>query len=102
MSPICEREAQSVWNIGMWCIGPTVGAVHSPLRSGQIYTTTSMTIQFVRALPPSQHRVRCEGRAVHTGARVATAEGRLFDASGRLLAPGSETCLIVDAAKDHR
>jgi uncharacterized protein (TIGR00369 family) len=77
-------------------------AVHSTLKSGQIYTTTSMTIQFVRALPPSQHRVRCEGRAVHTGGRVSTAEGRLFDATGRLLAHGSETCLIMGVTKDHR
>jgi uncharacterized protein (TIGR00369 family) len=77
-------------------------AVHSTLKPGQIYTTTSMTIQFVRALPPSQHRVRCEGRAVHTGARVSTAEGRLFDATGRLLAHGSETCLIMDTTIDHR
>lgn len=77
-------------------------AVHSMLKSGQIYTTTSMTIQFVRALPPSRQPVRCEGWAVHSGARLATAEGKLFDAQGRLIAHGSETCLVMDAASARR
>lgn len=74
-------------------------AVHSTLKAGQTYTTTSMTIQFVRALAASTQSVRCEGRVVHTGARLSTAEGKLFDAKGRLIAHGSETCLIMDAVK---
>ena len=77
-------------------------AVHSTLKPGQIYTTTSMTIQFVRALPPSRKPVRCEGWAVHSGTRLSTAEGKLFDAKGRLIAHGSETCLIMDAARANR
>lgn len=73
-------------------------AVHSMLKPGQIYTTTSMTVNFVRALMPGSGPVRCEGVVVHAGGRVGTAEGRLFDSKGRLIAYGSETCLIMDAA----
>ena len=73
-------------------------AVHSMLKPGQIYTTTSMTVNFVRALMPGSGPVRCEGVSVHAGGRVGTAEGRLFDSKGRLVAHGSETCLIMDAA----
>lgn len=38
--------------------------------------------------------LRCEGNALHAGSRLATAEGRIFDFEGRLVAHGSETCLI--------
>ena len=57
-------------------------AVHGMLKPGQAYTTTSMTPNFVRALAAESGTVRCEGRAVHVGGRLATAEGRLLDARG--------------------
>jgi len=41
--------------------------------------------------------IRCEGTVVHNGARVATAEGRLVDPAGKLLAHGTTTCLIFGA-----
>lgn len=72
-------------------------AVHSLLKPGQIYTTTSVTVNFVRPLLPQAKRVRCEAIAVHVGSRFATSEGRLFDAQGKLIAHGSETCLIMSA-----
>jgi acyl-coenzyme A thioesterase PaaI-like protein len=37
--------------------------------------------------------VRAEGIVLTSGRRVATAEGRLTDADGRLLAHGTSTCL---------
>ena len=73
-------------------------AIHSLLKPGQIYTTTSFTLNFVRPLMPQSERVRCEGVAVHVGGRFATSEGRLFDAKGKLIAHGTETCLIMSAA----
>ena len=71
-------------------------AVHSKLAAGQTYTTTAMTVNYVRALAPDSGEVRCEGIAVHSGRRTATSEARLTDAKGRLIAHGSETCLIMD------
>ena len=38
--------------------------------------------------------VRAEGKVVHAGRRIATAEGRLTTADGRLLAHGVTTCMI--------
>ncbi len=32
---------------------------------------------------------------VHRGGTLATAEGKLYDGRGRLLAHGSETCMIL-------
>ncbi|WAP68943.1 PaaI family thioesterase [Jiella pelagia] len=72
-------------------------AVHSTLKAGQSYTTTSLTVNYVRALLPGDVEVRCEASALHTGRRTATSEGRLVDTSGRLIAHGVETCLIIDS-----
>lgn len=74
-------------------------AVHSTLKPGQLYTTTSMTINYVRPLMADSGAVRCEGRAVHSGSRLASSEGRLVDARGRLIAHGSETCMILDGGR---
>ena len=41
-------------------------------------------------------RVRAEGKVLQVGRRVATAEGRLVDSNGRLLAHGTSTCLLFD------
>lgn len=74
-------------------------AVHSTLAPGQSYTTTSMTINFVRPVLDSTGKVRCEGIAVHGGSRLATSEARLWDEAGKLLAHGTETCLIMTPPK---
>lgn len=76
-------------------------AVHSTLKPGQTYTTTAMTVHYVRALTPDSGEVRCEGVAVHAGRRTATSEAKLVDAKGRLIAHGSESCLIMDIAEQH-
>jgi uncharacterized protein (TIGR00369 family) len=73
-------------------------AVHTTLRAGEGYTTVEMKLNFVRPILPELGEVACEGIVVHRGGTLATAEGKLFDRGGRLLAHGSETCLIFDAA----
>ena len=71
-------------------------AIHSTLAAGERYTTLEVKANFVRAITVDTGRVRCEGVVVHRGGTVATAEGRLIAiASGKLLAHGSTTCLIV-------
>jgi hypothetical protein len=35
------------------------------------------------------------GDVVHRGSRIATAEGRLLDAEGKVLAHGTTTCLVI-------
>ena len=70
-------------------------AVHSlqPLGSG--YTTLEFKVNLVRAVTPQSGTLRAIGRVVHSGSRTATAEGRLEDASGKLYAHASTTCLIL-------
>lgn len=71
--------------------------VHSTLKAGENYTTIEMKINYVRPVLPLRGRVRCEGKVIHRGNRTATSEGRLFDERGKLLAHGSETCMIFPA-----
>ena len=69
-------------------------AVHTTLQAGQGYTTVEMKLNFVRPVMPELGELTCEGVVVHRGGTLATAEGKLYDGRGRLLAHGSETCMI--------
>jgi uncharacterized protein (TIGR00369 family) len=69
-------------------------AVHSRLKPGQGYTTLELKVNFIRAVSPETGPVRAEGKVIHVGGQTATAEGRLIDESGRLLAHATTTCLI--------
>lgn len=72
-------------------------AAHATLKPGEGYTTLEMKINYVRPVMPESGTVRCEGRLIHRGGTVATTEGRLLDERGKLLAHGTETCLIFSA-----
>lgn len=71
--------------------------VHSVIKAGQAYTTVEMKVNYVRALMPDTGRVRCEGKVIHAGSRIATSEARLVDGKGRLIAHATETCMIFEA-----
>lgn len=72
-------------------------AVHSTLKPGHGFTTVDMTVSFVRAVLPTTGALTCEGKIIHSGGRIATAEGRVTDSAGKLIAHGTETCLILKA-----
>ena len=74
-------------------------AVHSSLPAGKAYTTLELKINIVRALTDKVPLVRAEGRVVHGGSQVATAEGRLVGPDGKLYAHASTTCLVFDARR---
>jgi len=70
-------------------------AVRSTLDKGLGATTLEFKISFLRPVTPQTGPVRAEGLVLTSGRRVGTAEGRLTDAAGRLLAHGITTCLIL-------
>ena len=70
-------------------------AVHSTLSEGQGYTTLETKFNLVRAVTADTGQIKAEGRVVHRGRQVATAEADLRDGAGKLLAHGTSTCLIV-------
>jgi uncharacterized protein (TIGR00369 family) len=70
-------------------------AVHSTLAAGVAYTTLGLNANFVRPLTSTTGLVRCTGTVVHAGRTVATAEGRVVDAAGKLYAHGTSTLLVL-------
>jgi uncharacterized protein (TIGR00369 family) len=73
-------------------------AVHTTLEAGVGYTTSDLQIRYVRAIGAETGRILAESDVVHSGRRLATAEGRLYvEASGQLLAHASTSCLILGA-----
>jgi uncharacterized protein (TIGR00369 family) len=68
--------------------------IHTTLKAGIGYTTVEIKVNYVRAMTDRTGPVRAEGKVINVGSRIGTSEGRLTDASGRLLAHGTTTCLI--------
>ena len=78
-------------------------AVHTTLDAGVAYTTSDLQVRYVRAISAGMGRVLADARVVHSGRRLATAEGRLVvEASGQLLAHGSTSCLILGSENGGR
>jgi len=69
-------------------------AVHTTLKAGTAFTTLEIKVNYVRAMTDKTGPVRVEGKVINVGSRVATAEGRLHDKDGRLMAHGTTTCLL--------
>jgi uncharacterized protein (TIGR00369 family) len=71
-------------------------AVQSMLAKGFAQTTLEFKISFVRPITPETGPVKTEGNVIACGRRVATAEGKLTDKVGHVLAHGTTTCLIFE------
>lgn len=71
-------------------------SIQTRLPAGTGYTTLEVKVNLVRAITSDTGRVRAIGKIVHAGNRVATAEGRLEDAAGKLYAHGTTTCIILN------
>jgi len=71
-------------------------AVHSTLPASRGYTTLELKLNIVRALTDAVPLVRAEGKILHGGRQVATAEGRIVGPDGKLYAHATTTCLIFE------
>ena len=71
-------------------------AVWSTLEKGLGQTTLEFKISLVRPITPETGVISAEGIVLSRGRRVGTAEGRITDSNGRLLAHGTTTCLIFE------
>ena len=70
-------------------------AAHTTLGPGVGYTTVETKVNFVRAITPATGPVRAEGVVVARGRTIITAEGKLTDSRGRLLAHGTSTLIVL-------
>ncbi|WP_247420759.1 PaaI family thioesterase [Ralstonia pseudosolanacearum] len=71
-------------------------AIHTMLPAGKGYTTLELKVNMVRALSSDVPLVRAEGKVIHVGRQVATAEGRIVGPDGKLYAHAITTCLILN------
>jgi uncharacterized protein (TIGR00369 family) len=74
-------------------------AVHSLCPAGTGYTTLEFKVSFIKGMTAETGTVRTEGKTLSFGRRAATAEARITDAKGRLLAHATTTCLVFEIPK---
>ena len=71
-------------------------AVHTMMPPGRAYTTAELGVNLVRAIGARTQRVRAEGKVIHCGRQLATAEARLVGPDGTLYAHATTTCLVFE------
>ncbi|WP_405160982.1 PaaI family thioesterase [Nocardia sp. NBC_01499] len=70
-------------------------AVHSTLDAGVSYSTLELKVNYIRAVPTDGQKLTATGTTIHVGRSTATAEGRVVDEQGRLVAHATTTCVIL-------
>ena len=73
-------------------------AVHTTLPAGVAYTTLELKVNYIRAAHTGGQTLIAEGNVIHAGRRTATAEGKVLDDQGKLIAHATTTCLILGRA----
>lgn len=71
-------------------------SVHTMMPPGRGYTTAELSVNYVKAVTPRLQRVRAEGKVIHCGRQLATAEARLVGPDGTLYAHATTTCLVFE------
>ena len=69
-------------------------AIHTKIEKGFGSTTLEFKISLLRPITPETGLIKAEGIVLSCGRRIGTAEGRVTDREGRLLAHGTTTCMI--------
>jgi uncharacterized protein (TIGR00369 family) len=80
--------ASTVLDSSMGC------ALHSMLPEGAGYTMLELKVNFIRGIKKETGRMRCEGRVIHAGNRIATAKAEVTDPNGKLYCHATSTCMI--------
>jgi uncharacterized protein (TIGR00369 family) len=71
-------------------------AVHTTLPAAVGYTTSDLQIRYARAMTAETGRVLAEGKVIHPGRRMVTADGRLFvEETGKLIAHATSACILL-------
>ena len=70
-------------------------AINTSMPAGRRFTTLELKINYTRPLRKELGVLRCEAHVIHVGNRTATSEGRILDASGKIYAHGTTTCIVL-------
>jgi uncharacterized protein (TIGR00369 family) len=69
-------------------------AVQTLLPAGMLAPTLQLQVNYIRPVIVRTGQIYCSGRVVHPGRQTATAEGRMTDTGGTLLAHATGTFVI--------
>lgn len=69
-------------------------AVHSTLGPRESYATLEIKVNYIASVSTAGRRLIASGDVVHVGGRTATAQGRVVDEDGRLVAHATTTCIV--------
>lgn len=69
--------------------------IQTTLDKGLRQTTVEFKVSLMRPITPETGEIKAEGTVMSRGRRIGTAEGRITDRDGRILAHGTTTCLII-------
>ena len=74
-------------------------AGHTLLPPGVGYASLETKANFTRPIKHDTGRVRAEGRVISRGRQIMTAEARILDSDGRVLAHGTSTMMVLGNGK---
>ena len=78
----------------------TAAAVHSTFPAGASFATIETKGNFTRLIVPETGRVRVEGRVINAGRTLVSAEAKIADGRGRLMAHGTSTVMVFRDIRD--
>ena len=70
-------------------------AVHTMLPAGVGYTTLELKVNYIRAAKIDGLTLSAVGTTIHVGRTTATAEWKVVDENGKLIAHATTTCLVI-------
>jgi uncharacterized protein (TIGR00369 family) len=73
-------------------------AIQTHAGVGAGFTTVEAKSNFVRPITAASGTIRAIGVVLHVGSRLATAEGRIVDAAGKLYAHATTTCIVMNGS----
>ncbi|SRR5581483_7523943 len=74
-------------------------SINSTTPPGKRFTTLELKVNLTRPLTVAANPLRCEGKVLHVGSRIALSEAWLYGADGKLYAHGTTTCIVVEAPR---
>ncbi|MFJ2240717.1 PaaI family thioesterase [Streptomyces sp. NPDC087859] len=77
-------------------------AVQSTLPQGVAYTSLDLTVKFLRRITADTGPVRAIGTVINKGRQTALAQAQLLDATDRLLAHATSSCMLFPVPVPQR